>query len=66
MSVTCAIAAKPTLNLAVVVGETVYVLDLAARVDETAEFMCRDTWKILEFPPPFGRGLTAEVGSVER
>ena len=45
----------------VVVGEEVFALDLAARIDETASFICRDGWKCLVFPPPFGRGLTAEV-----
>lgn len=43
------------------VGEAVYMLDLAARVDQTAEYLCREAWQGLAFPPPFGRGLIKEV-----
>lgn len=42
-----------------------YVLDLAAKIDETAEFESGNKWKAalgheLEFPAPFGRDLTPE------
>lgn len=47
--------------LAVVMGNKVYVLDLAARVDSTAEFMCKNDWGDLSFPPPFGRDALPEV-----
>lgn len=45
----------------------VYLLDLAAKLDETANFLCADKWKTrsgsaVEFPAPFGRDLTKEVG----
>lgn len=44
----------------------VYVLDLAAKLDETANFICSERWKTAayprpDFPPPFGRDLTQEV-----
>ena len=45
----------------VVQGSTVHVLDLAARVDSTAEFMCKTDWGDLTFPPPFGRNKIPEV-----
>ncbi|XP_070566811.1 ATP-citrate synthase-like [Ptychodera flava] len=38
-----------------VVTEKVYVLDLAAKLDQTAEFICKVKWGDVEFPPPFGR-----------
>ncbi|KAJ8024570.1 ATP-citrate synthase [Holothuria leucospilota] len=38
-----------------VVTDKVYILDLAAKVDSTAEFLCKVQWGDLEFPPPFGR-----------
>lgn len=52
--------------IAVVVNERVYLLDLAAKLDETAHFLCSELWKgrggeEVEFPAPFGRDLTVEV-----
>jgi len=38
----------------------VYALDLAAKVDQTAEFESADKWGRLEFPAPFGRTQTPE------
>ena len=35
-------------------------LDLAAKLDETAAFLCSDVWGSLDFPPPFGRLDCAE------
>ena len=35
-------------------------LDLAAKIDETAAFLCSDKWGDLDFPVPFGRPMTAE------
>lgn len=42
-----------------------YILDLAAKLDETALFLCSERWKTrdgqaVDFPAPFGRDLTAE------
>jgi ATP citrate (pro-S)-lyase len=36
-------------------GSSVFPLDMAAKVDQTAEFEVGDTWEIDEFPPAFGR-----------
>lgn len=47
--------------LAVVQGNKVCMLDLAARVDSTAEFMCKADWGDISFPPPFGRDALPEV-----
>ncbi|XP_049320393.1 ATP-citrate synthase isoform X2 [Astyanax mexicanus] len=38
-----------------VTGEGVFVLDMAAKIDATAEFICKPKWGDVEFPPPFGR-----------
>src|SRR5690349_8238767 len=32
-------------------------LDLAAKIDETAKFICGSQWGQVDFPPPFGRPL---------
>ncbi|XP_006821438.1 ATP-citrate synthase-like [Saccoglossus kowalevskii] len=38
-----------------VVTDKIYVLDLAAKLDQTAEFICKVKWGDITFPPPFGR-----------
>ncbi|XP_072524063.1 ATP-citrate synthase [Salminus brasiliensis] len=43
------------INPLVVNGEGVYVLDMAAKIDATADFICKPKWGDVEFPPPFGR-----------
>jgi ATP citrate (pro-S)-lyase len=48
------------INPLVVVDNTVYILDLAAKLDETAHFECHKKWGDIEFPPPFGRALIDE------
>lgn len=48
------------INPLVVVGNNVHVLDLAARLDQTAYFECHKGWGEIEFPPPFGRPLLEE------
>jgi ATP-citrate lyase beta-subunit len=35
-------------------------LDTVARLDDTAQFVCGRKWGDIEFPAPFGRGLTEE------
>jgi ATP-citrate lyase beta-subunit len=35
-------------------------LDTVARLDDTAQFVCGRKWGEIEFPAPFGRGLTKE------
>ena len=39
----------------------VYALDLAAKLDQTADFICKVHWGEIDFPPPFGREAMAEV-----
>ena len=41
----------------------IFVLDLAAKIDQCAEFLCKAKWGELEFPPPFGRDALPAVGS---
>jgi ATP citrate (pro-S)-lyase len=39
---------------------SLHMLDLAGKVDQTAEYECFKVWGALEFPSPFGRRLTKE------
>jgi len=48
------------INPLVVTGGKVYILDLAAKLDATAEFACRGKWGDVEYPPPFGRDAYPE------
>jgi ATP citrate (pro-S)-lyase len=53
------------INPLVVVKNKVYILDLAAKLDETALFLCSEQWKtrdneLVTFPAPFGRDLSPE------
>ncbi|XP_062859367.1 ATP-citrate synthase isoform X2 [Trichomycterus rosablanca] len=43
------------INPLVVNQDGVYVLDMAAKIDATADFICKPKWGDVEFPPPFGR-----------
>lgn len=54
----------PSPFLAVVTKDGVYVLDLAAKVDATADYICKVKWGDIEFPPPFGREAYPEVRRV--
>ena len=47
--------------ITVVTGGNVYVLDLAAKLDQCAEYLCKQQWGDIEFPPPFGREAYPEV-----
>lgn len=54
--------------IAVVKDGKIYILDLAAKLDETAYFLCSEKWKtrsgaLVDFPAPFGRDLSKEVGA---
>ena len=40
------------------------MLDLAAKLDSTAEFLCKKQWGDIDFPPPFGRDALPEVRSI--
>ena len=54
------------INPLVVTGtSTIHILDLAAKIDQTAEFECSKWWGSsspvpLDFPAPFGRDMTQE------
>jgi len=59
------------INPLVYAGEQIHVLDLAAKLDQTAEFESGKKWNsalkrdeldptIIDFPAPFGRDLTRE------
>ncbi|VDK47817.1 unnamed protein product [Anisakis simplex] len=53
------------INPLVVADGKVHILDLAAKLDETALFLCSEKWKTrtghpVVFPAPFGRDLTSE------
>lgn len=48
----------------VVKGDQIYMLDLAAKLDSTAEFICKKLWEDVDFPPPFGRDAFPEVINV--
>ncbi|CAK9007325.1 ATP-citrate synthase (ATP-citrate (pro-S-)-lyase) (Citrate cleavage enzyme) [Durusdinium trenchii] len=45
------------INPLVVCKEGVIPLDLAAKIDETAAFLCASKWGKFDFPAPFGRPL---------
>jgi ATP citrate (pro-S)-lyase len=49
------------INPLVVTDTNIYVLDLASKIDQTAEFLCKSKWGDIEFPPPFGRDAYPEV-----
>jgi hypothetical protein len=38
----------------------VFILDLAAKLDQTADFEVGAKWGAVDFPAPFGRELTPE------
>ncbi|XP_019739019.1 ATP-citrate synthase-like isoform X2 [Hippocampus comes] len=43
------------INPLVVTQDGVYVLDMAAKIDATADYICKAQWGDIDFPPPFGR-----------
>ncbi|XP_012944404.1 ATP-citrate synthase isoform X2 [Aplysia californica] len=48
------------INPLVVKGDQIFILDLAAKIDQCAEFLCKAKWGNVEFPPPFGRDALPE------
>uniref|UniRef100_A0A182NPW4 ATP-citrate synthase n=1 Tax=Anopheles dirus TaxID=7168 RepID=A0A182NPW4_9DIPT len=48
------------VNPLVVTSDSIYILDLAAKVDATADFICRPKWGEIDYPPPFGRDAFPE------
>jgi len=53
------------INPLVVTKESVIPLDLAAKLDDTADFESGEKWGNIEFPAPFGRTLTKEEAYIE-
>jgi ATP citrate (pro-S)-lyase len=53
------------MNPVVVTKDSVIPLDLAAKLDDTAEFESGDKWGNIEFPAPFGRILTEEEAFIQ-
>ena len=53
------------MNPLVVTKDSVVPLDLAAKLDSTAEFESGSKWGSIEFPAPFGRTLTREEAYIE-
>ena len=49
------------INPLVVTDNGIYVLDVAAKLDQAAEYLCSTKWGQIEFPPPFGREAYPEV-----
>ncbi|XP_003708319.1 ATP-citrate synthase [Megachile rotundata] len=48
------------INPLVVTKNGIYILDLAAKLDTTADFVCRPDWGEIDYPPPFGRDAYPE------
>ncbi|CAF1365022.1 unnamed protein product [Adineta steineri] len=48
------------INPLVVTPKSIFILDLASRLDQTADYLCAPKWGKIEFPPPFGRDAFAE------
>ena len=53
------------INPFVVTGNKIYPLDLAAKLDDTAEFVSSQKWGAIDFPSPFGRTLSKEEAYIE-
>lgn len=48
------------INPLVVMDRSIHILDLAAKLDSTADFICRPKWGEIDYPPPFGRDAFPE------
>ena len=48
------------INPLVITDKDIYILDLAAKLDATAEFLCKAKWGDVDYPPPFGRDALPE------
>lgn len=53
------------INPFVVTGNRIVPLDLAAKLDDTAEFVSGKKWGDMSFPSPFGRMLSKEEAYIE-
>ncbi|CAN0015802.1 unnamed protein product, partial [Laminaria digitata] len=54
------------INPIVVVGERITPLDMAAKIDETAAFLCGPKWGEIDFPAPFGRPEFPEEAYIKK
>jgi len=52
------------VNPLVITQGKVWVLDLAAKLDATADFVCRNKWGEVDYPPPFGRAAYPEEAHI--
>ncbi|XP_057668434.1 ATP-citrate synthase isoform X1 [Diorhabda carinulata] len=48
------------INPLVVTEKEIFILDLAAKLDATADFICKPQWGEIDYPPPFGRDAFPE------
>ena len=48
------------INPFVKIKDNIYILDLAGKLDQTAEYLCSESWKGIIFPAPFGREILPE------
>lgn len=48
------------INPLVVTNDEIYILDLAAKLDTAADFICKPDWGEIDYPPPFGRDAYPE------
>ncbi|CAG0900573.1 unnamed protein product [Darwinula stevensoni] len=48
------------INPLVVSNGKIHILDLAAKLDSTAEYICKVKWGDFKYPPPFGRDAYPE------
>lgn len=56
----CLLSFSSFYFFAVITDDSIYVLDLAAKLDATAEYLCKQKWGVVNFPPPFGRDAFPE------
>jgi len=54
------------INPIVVMKDSVIPLDMAAKLDDTADFESGAKWGDIEFPAPFGRTFTEEEACIDR
>lgn len=54
------------INPLVFAAGSVFPLDMAAKVDEAAAFLCGRKWGELDFPAPFGRAPYPEESYVKQ
>ncbi|XP_067933516.1 ATP-citrate synthase-like isoform X2 [Watersipora subatra] len=53
------------INPLVITGGKIYILDLAAKLDQCAEYLCKMQWGDVEYPAPFGRDAYPEEAYIQ-